>query len=238
MLKKIFDLVTGKRGRTKRLAATLDDFLTNAKNNSLTVEEARKNLEEGVVELVKYGEHSSNGLLISDDGYFLTARHCVERSLPQQIVLYDGMKCRVEKVCAKGKTDLVDIALVKADVPGNAVSRSYRLQTSEYVDACLPIALFTRWDEKLVKKYGFTGPAPSSWKDSFVSSIPVIHGDSGGIVANQDYNLMGIISCFRCLPTKTSQPKRRYDLHSTISVSMPKALNLINFYKRRLESYL
>ncbi len=53
MPKKLFDLVTGKRGKTKRLVATLDDFLTNAKNNSLTHEQAKKNLEEGVIELVE-----------------------------------------------------------------------------------------------------------------------------------------------------------------------------------------
>ena len=105
MLKKMIDRVTEERRRTKQLVATLDDFLTNAKNNSLTANEARKNLEEGVIELVKYGKHSSNGLLITDDGYFLTARHCVEGSLSQQIVLYDGMKCKVEKICAQGRIE-------------------------------------------------------------------------------------------------------------------------------------
>ena len=101
MPKKLFKLVTGKRERTKRLVTTLDDFLTNAKNNSLTSEQAKKNLREGIIELIKNEQHSSNGLLITDDGYFLTARHCVEGSLPLQIVLYDGMKCRVEKYVLK-----------------------------------------------------------------------------------------------------------------------------------------
>ncbi len=223
---ELVDLVTGKRERTKRLAATLDDFLANAKNNSLTDEEARKNLEEGVIELVESGEHSSNGLLISDDGYFLTARHCVAGSLPLQIVLYDGMKCKVEKICAQGKIEWIDIALVKADVPGNAVFRNYRyhLETNKYIGGRLPVALFTRRNKKLVKKYGVAGSELFPlWKDSFASSIPIIGGDSGGIVANKNYELMGIMRGF-------------FDLHTSFNLYFSKAFNLVDFYKRCLES--
>ncbi|MBI4147520.1 serine protease [Candidatus Woesearchaeota archaeon] len=226
MPRKLFKLITGKRERTKQLVATLDDFLTNAKNNSLTSEQAKKNLNEGIIELIENEQHSSNGLLITDNGYFLTARHCVKGSLPLQIVLYDGMKCRVEKICAQGNIQWIDVALVKADVPGNAVSRSYRLQTNDVdVDAySLPITLFTRWDEKLVKKDGFIIPS-LRYKDSFISSIPAIHGDSGGIVANQTYQLIGILRGY-------------LDPHTSASLFLPRALDLIHFYKRCLESRL
>ena len=47
----------------------------------LTISQAERNLNESLVEITHYGEHSSNGLLITDNGYFLTAKHCVMSKL-------------------------------------------------------------------------------------------------------------------------------------------------------------
>ena len=240
MIQKLFDLVTGERRRIKQIVTTLDDFLAHAETNSLTDLLAKKNLEEGVVELVyNNGEHSSNGLLISDDGYFLTARHCVEDDvLPLKMRLYDGTECEIEKKHVHGKWP-IDIALAKAKVPGNATARQYNFYKEDMIASSLPIALFTIRDGALVKKYGFTKPHYVKNKDFVCSTLPSRGGDSGGIIATYNFKLLGIHS-FRImgLINDEGEVKNYHGFHASTAISMLKALDLLNFYKHRLESRL
>lgn len=202
MLKKLFDLVTGERRRTKQVIATLDDFLTNAQNSDLSYAQAQKNLEEGVIELVKYGKHYSNGLLITDDGYFLTARHCFEHSLPQQVRLYDGSKYPFEKVCYQDS--FFDIAVAKAAIPGYPRSRKYRIYRSEepiILDS--PIIAISRRNAELIGRFGVAIGQGFLLDDDIPHIIEfgreyggslIRAGDSGGVLITPDAKILGIIS--------------------------------------------
>src|SRR3989338_6978525 len=56
----------------------LNDFIANIHlGYHLTDDEARSSLDTGLVELVEHGQHSSNGIFLTDDGYFLIAAHRV-----------------------------------------------------------------------------------------------------------------------------------------------------------------
>ncbi|MDP3698499.1 MAG: hypothetical protein Q8R47_02845 [Nanoarchaeota archaeon] len=200
MIKKLINVVTGESRRNKQLVKTLDDFLANAKSNSLTDEQAKRNLEEGVVELVNYdGQHSSNGLLITDDGYFLTAGHCLKES-PLRYVLHDGRKCKIEKVCAYGKRSTLmnlDIALAKAKIPGARKARQYRFY-QESIKPASPVDLYCRWDTHLLLRSGkiladslglyFSNPPD----DIVFSDNKTIPGDSGGVLATVDFEILSL----------------------------------------------
>ncbi|MEK6899728.1 MAG: hypothetical protein AABX05_01255, partial [Nanoarchaeota archaeon] len=104
--------------KNKDLVVALDKFTQNCRQqHPLPPNIAKQNLEQGLVELVyDNGQHAANGLLISNEGHFLTARHCVERdNLPRYLRLHDGKICSIEKVLVKGKGNL-DIALAEANI--------------------------------------------------------------------------------------------------------------------------
>src|SRR3989338_7604978 len=57
----------------------LEQFIQNYyHSNSLTNQQAYTKLQNGVVEITMFGQHSSNGLLITENGYILTEKHCVQ----------------------------------------------------------------------------------------------------------------------------------------------------------------
>ncbi|MEK6920848.1 MAG: hypothetical protein AABX82_03110, partial [Nanoarchaeota archaeon] len=67
--------------RKRALIETLDAFIQNIYvADGLRREDAQRNVAESLVELTYYGQHAGNGILITDDGYFLTAWHCIENS--------------------------------------------------------------------------------------------------------------------------------------------------------------
>ena len=60
-------------------AKALNEYIQNTYwAEDLTEEQSKKNIEESVIELVQNEKQVSNGLLITTNGYFLTARHCVK----------------------------------------------------------------------------------------------------------------------------------------------------------------
>lgn len=97
----------------------LEQFLSS-ETKSGKLEES---ISKGLVELRYNRHHSSNGLLITTDGYFLTAKHCI-RDLPETIRLHNGSEYAITKVCAIGKKE--DIALAKADIPDECHPFSYK----------------------------------------------------------------------------------------------------------------
>lgn len=177
---------------------------------TLSIDRSKKNLEEGVIEITERGQHIGNGLLITDNGYFLTNKHCLSGNYrKRRIQCLDGSAHGIEKVCiAEGRTVQkgADVVLAKAYVPGKLCPRPYRIYNArvEGDGAGTPIALLTRRDGQLVKKYGLAqGTADAliwnssgklspqrdlAWSD--LSSIP---GDSGGALVTHDGRLYGLL---------------------------------------------
>lgn len=197
MLQKLLYKITGQEKKDRQALNTLEAFLAQTMENQLTDREAQQHLEKGVVELVQYDCHIANGLLITDNGYFLTAGHCLDDDDDDDdgwklVRLYDGTEYALERICASG-TGRMDIALAKAKVPGDASPRSYRFYKEDYIPAKEPIALLTRKNGQLVKKYGHTTNYTTAEGKTLVSTLGVKPGDSGGIVITGESELLGIM---------------------------------------------
>ncbi len=85
--------------------------------NNLTPEQARQRAEKNLVEIQMYGQHSSNGLLITTDGYFLTAYHCVTDDIKSTLTVRtaDNRVYPFERICHA--LPKLDLALAKATIP-------------------------------------------------------------------------------------------------------------------------
>jgi hypothetical protein len=221
-----------KKKKTKEIISALDSFIQQIYwGEDLELNEAKRNLEEGVVEIIKYGKHTSNGLLITDDGYFLTALHCVDDTPKLNIKLHNGKTYKLEKEYIYAPK--LDIALAKANISCECKLRRYKFFNTNRLEK-MPVALLTRWEGKLIIKGGFTDgyygdmevvKRPDnkivSVSDQFTSNISSRKGDSGGIVVSSfDARLMGILS-------STNK-------HTSSATGWLKILELIDFYKRKL----
>ena len=212
---------------SRELITALDAFIQNFYHGeSLTDAQARKNLEEGVIELVwRNGQHAANGLLVTESGYILTSNHCVEESHLSglQVKNHNNICYEIEKVQVRSKGNL-DLALVKANIPQKDIAKQYRFYDLKL--DYFAVAAFTRKEGLPVKKYGFAEKTNKIVRYNFPDGAP---GDSGGVIATPDSEIMAIY-CGKI---------DGYDsVYSAFTVSLFKALELIHFYKRRLESRL
>jgi len=168
--------------------------------NRLTREQSRKNIEDSLVEIIyDSGDHSSNGFLITENGYFLTAEHCIRKNaLNKRIRTSNGEVYPIEKVCYSDFPH--DLALVKAKIKSKPVIKNYNLYNTNKLEK-IPVQILARWDKKIVRKYGFVELTTTSCNDhrkNFCSDIfsiarPIISGDSGGIIISPLSELIGFV---------------------------------------------
>ena len=203
-----FDYLLGKRRRKQAEAiSSLENFVQLVYlGEELSDEEARKNLLDGTIEITDAGSHSSNGLLITNDGYFLTAQHCVDGHRSRShIVLSDGKEYQFERVCIESKK--YDIALAKAKVQEMNKKLRYKLYANHEVKEYTPITLLTRWNGKSIIKSGFISSAKVdvstaaltqssiNFKDHFTVKLTgAKKGDSGGVIASYNGRIIGLQS--------------------------------------------
>ncbi len=203
---KLLDMLLNKKPDNGALVRMLDDFVNQVYwGEDLAIESSKRNLEDSVVELKRYGFHSSNGLLISNDGYFLTAYHCVRRRGRIHIQTSDGGTYRVKKVCAVSKC--FDIALAKADMPGPTTIRRFKFYTDEIKKNDM-VVILTKW-KKLLTNGGLVIQTHNNYysldskggskrrflKNHFCINTTTRPGDSGGVVVTIDGRLIGLVSC-------------------------------------------
>ncbi len=227
-IKWLESLLGNKHAQEKSLVQALDGFVQGFNSTGQPkLTEARENLYKGLVEIVSYGGHSSNGLLITEDGYFLTARHCLANEAllkSMKIRTPDGKLHQMEKVHAANKANNeLDLALAKADLDGDCVPIRYRFYTEDGIDSNMPVVIFTRWDGKAGLNCGFVKPGYN--QRHIVTSITTESGDSGGIIATTDFRIMGIhIGAYRDT-----------EYYSRIAARISKAMDLVEFYKSTIE---
>jgi len=218
--------IIGKKKREK-LVSTLDEFIRQTKLNivgalleDLNPNESRKNLEESLIELIYYdGQHSSSGLLFTNNGYFLTAKHCIENPKELMARLYNGKSYKIKKVYAVSHKS--DIGLAKIKISGNYGIKKFRVYNTNKLEK-IPIVLLIRKDGQIKEKYGMVDRdwSPNTNKlNHFSSSVPTKPGDSGGIIINPDGKLIGIHS-------EGGDNKGSH-------IKIIRALELIEFYKNQ-----
>ncbi len=190
----------------------LQDFINNFHwGSDLSDINARNNLELGLVEITdEDGYHSSNGLLITNNGYFVTNYHCVDDldDVDKYIRTVDGRVCKILKVC--GGNPHNDIALVKADMSGPAEALCYKFAETHNISKDFPVALFTRRDvygspkDNLKIKYGtirkpqlrtYKSNSPGGdVKNQVEISMITSAGDSGGVIATKEGKIYGLLT--------------------------------------------
>jgi tetratricopeptide (TPR) repeat protein len=136
--------------KKEKAVSVLDEFLKQIPSNEhLDANESRRNLEENLVELTYYGHHSSNGLLFSGRGYFLTAKHCVEdiEDLNRlRARLYNGETYNIKKICAVSNKS--DIAIGKIDLPRRYNPKMFKIYNTDKLEK-IPVVLLTRVNGKI-----------------------------------------------------------------------------------------
>lgn len=182
----------------------LQQFVNNFHwGENLNDMEAKSNLEAGLLEIIAVGKgHYGNGLLITENGYFVTNYHCVDlKDLSLlNVVLANGASYPITKVCGYNKKS--DVALVKADIPGAVSAKLYKFSNSHIVKKNSSLVLLTRWDGLVKVKGGSV--AYSSFisantvdgqvcHNQIVLSTDCAPGDSGGVVVSQGFRVYGLM---------------------------------------------
>jgi len=195
----------------KKEIQKLEDFIQNDyAKETLNPEESINNLEKSVVEIVnkKTGKHNGNGLLITSNGYILTADHCSDYHSRYIIRDGQGKVYPIKRVCQWNREK--DIALLKINRKGFPKQVSYKMgnRSSLFEDYLLgnPVDHKARWDGKIINKTGkiketrkdfYTRGEYGEFQGIVLDGIIVemkdalIHGDSGGILVSHSGEMIG-----------------------------------------------
>ncbi len=161
------------------------------------------NIYSSLVEIVAPHGHHSNGLLVTNNGYFITAYHCVDdlATNPLRIRCQDGQSYPIDKVCVIEKN--IDLALAKASIPekGHASPQAFKFYCGLYPKG-IEVFHLSRWDGKCLRK---KGSVTRRWVDvrsipredffrHFDHEVPIKNGDSGGVYVSNVGEVMGIAS--------------------------------------------
>ena len=214
----------------------LDYFIANSCiAESMTDAETKNALESSLVETIANDKTWTNGIKVTENGYFLTVFHTFtgpDSNL--ELRMSDGSSYPIKEVCAFNRS--CDLALAKADVPGECKAVKYKFLASELLDINMPVSLLARDNGNDYQKSGqithlandivmpdYSGN-PCCYPDNFIVDIPVVAGDSGGIAASQDYRIMGLMNAGD-------------QVTMGMAARWNHALELIDFYKKSIESF-
>jgi len=237
LLYKLFN--KEKIKKQKETIFLLDEFIKNIYfGEDLTQKESMRNLEEGLVEIIyNNGNHASNGLLITENGYFLTAKHCIKNNSGSlKIRLYNGNVYSIKKAYFYGRIE-EDISIAKADIQTSCNVKKYKIFNTNNILSDfnkISVALLTRRNNKINTSYGFI----NKWEckkvklldgsylvNQFSLNILSKQGDSGGIFISPDGRLVGILAAGDSSNFATG-------------VKILNVLELVYYYKNKIQKEL
>ena len=177
----------------------LTEFCEINPKNNLSKKESNQRIEESLIEITySEGQHKGNGILISENGLFLTAGHCIDKMLYNQKVRISNVGLySLEKVCIKDEIN--DLILAKIKINQRYSIKRYNIHNSEEIEK-MPIQLITRREGILNRKYGFIlgdwNPYEdvngNKYVDNFCINGILIPGDSGGVILSPCSELIGL----------------------------------------------
>lgn len=173
---------------------------------SISKELSHKNIQKNTVEIIRGGRHTSNGLLISNNGYILTCYHCVEFNISQKKVkLSNGKIYPIEKLVLISRTR--DIAIIKINLPGNSEAIKIRINRETFLQDPnrSSVLLLSRRDGSLKATGGYLHAKrrevlvrnrnkATRVKDSITLQLEAHRGDSGGPIVDSNASLVGLIA--------------------------------------------
>ncbi len=227
--------------RQKELVSALDEFIQSFYlGETLSTEQAKANLESGLLEVVVEKQHIGSGLLITRDGFFITANHVLDYALnyKQSFVKLQDKSYKIERICACTKEK--DMVLAKANIPGDCEPMRYKFFNSNKLDNydSMPLTVMVKWDNTLITAPGLYANALQNGfnfddKASLEKreSIQFIHslakpGYSGSVICTPDFRLMGLVT----------GGLQVFELGAGIRIV--KALEVVESYKRALQRNL
>ncbi|MFH0892743.1 MAG: serine protease [Candidatus Falkowbacteria bacterium] len=185
-----------------------------------TAEFSENYIANAVIEILyPDGSHLGNGLLLTQDGYFLTCDHCL--IYPPGIMklrMSDGRTSSRARICVRDPDH--DLALCKIPLSGDECN-CFKFYVPPEKKLSQPIIYLGRRGERLVRKEGnFTGSifntvchtvvneysvkgesiircqkyTSTQYYGHFNMNIDAAVGDSGGVVITPDGSLVGLLS--------------------------------------------
>lgn len=224
-----------QEGEYQTTIKSLEEFIRQAlQNEHSTLEQSKKNIKKGLLRIIKKGRYSSNGLLITKDGYLLMAKHSIFNiDETTRIKDMEGCSYELEGICAVSEDE--DIALAKAKIEKNSEHMNYKFYNTDKLEIEMPVSLlsYNKKDEFKEIDKGFVEQLNNPflvksyeekilWNNQFVSNIQSGPRHSGGIIISEKGNIVGILS------------GGSIDYPLTFGVKSLKALELINFYREKL----
>lgn len=193
----------------KQTIKVLEEFVQNIYwADFLSSEQSIKNLEESLVEVLYEDlQHKGNGLLITEDGYFLTANHVREEdgkdcSPAKYIRDYQNEIYPIKKICQTDERE--DLALLKAEIKAEKYQKRYKICNTDKLKNFnmgeFPIQIKTRLNGKIEDKEGslilnYVVCEKLNYTNQIGSDIQVRGGDSGGIIISSERReLIGFVS--------------------------------------------
>ncbi len=239
MLRDILERVHWHFFDRSRDERALWSFIQNIyAGESLTESDAKKNVEDGVVEICWVdGGHRANGLLLTRNGYVLTVGHALfedSRLVDRRKLLLRTVtgEFSLERICAYGHDrNRNDVGLFKADIPEPAEPCRYSFYDFD-LSGKQPrhrgyrrelVVFSSRREGKYAVKGGLLVTPPSTDSDEpflFYCELPGRNGDSGGVILNVGGDVLGLVVGGD--PRGVAQ-----------GISMYGALHLIDFHRRK-----
>lgn len=187
----------------KKTIQALEEFTENLYwSKLLSKEQSINNLEKSLVEvLFPNKNHMGNGLLITEDGYFLTAGHMLEGEPPRYIKDYQGRIYSIKGACQTDEKE--DLALFRAEISKEELPKKYKIYNTEnlknFKAGEFPITLKSRWNGQIANKSGsvivkYVIDETFGYSNQFGTDIHSITGDSGGVIISDNGELMGFAS--------------------------------------------
>jgi hypothetical protein len=191
----IFDLFENKFSDNKKNTQVLERFIRGNWNSS-SEKQSKKNLENNLLEITyKSNHHKGNALLITNNGYFLTALHCLEKDNNEIIKTQTGKRFYNYKICKSNKKE--DLVLGKINLSRDFTEKKFNLYNTNKLEK-IPFQLTTIRKGEVKRKYGFI---QNNWNNHTIEyqnhlSMNGIGkpGDSGGILIGPKGKLIGIMS--------------------------------------------
>ncbi len=188
-----------KKFRNKEDIRTLEQFVKSNWINSLTNDQSIKNLENGLIEIVyPNGQHKGNGILVTENGYFLTAEHCLDKKLNSQYIKTFNKIYRLERICIENRDN--DLVLAKVNIKNKPLIKNYKFYNTDILEK-IPVQLLIKRDGIINRKYGlierdwnlYKCSDGNYYKDNFSLNYFTSPGDSGGIIISPLSELVGLV---------------------------------------------